>query len=85
MEGVGNLADIDTDTFASVGDAVPVAYILQFEPQSIPWILVDDTESAGSRVAIHDSTLFYQWYDDTWDIVPNKNFKFVYNLCTKFP
>lgn len=85
MECVANLADLDTSNFSSVGSAVPVAYILQFETQSVPWILVEDTQSEGSRVAIHDSTMFYQWYDDTWDIVPNMNFRFVYNLCTKFP
>ncbi len=89
MEGVVNLWDAETDTFASLGSAVPVAYINYFDnlqpPSPKPWILVEDTQSQGSRVAIHDSTLFHQMYNDTHDIDLNKNFRFVYNLCTKFP
>jgi hypothetical protein len=80
-----NLWDSDTDQFQSKGNATPLAYIDFFQPELVPWILAEDTEDAGSRVAIHDSSMFLGYYNHSWDTVPNKNFKFVYNLCTKFP
>ena len=34
---------------------------------------------------MHDSSMFEAVYDDEYDTVPDRNFRFVYNLCTVFP
>ena len=94
MEGVENLCDAYTDTFVSGWDyyARPLAYIYQLEPAKVPWIVEEDIENSGSRIAIHDSSMFNAHYDNIlvsgendYDSIPNKNFKFVHNLCTIFP
>ncbi len=74
-----------TDTFQAGWEAYarPIAYI--YSAPTLPWILEEDTSAAGSVVLIHDSCMFGRDYIDEWDTVPEMNFLFTYNLCTKFP
>lgn len=86
MENPG-LCDAATDRFDPAWqsyNADPVAYI--YSHPDWPWILEDDTPSAGSRIAVHDSNLMDRAYDDDFDQMPypTKNFRFVHNLCTLF-
>ena len=62
--------------------ARPVAYIN--DNQNLPQVLEEDTEDAGSRVRIHDSSMFCATFN-TRDTAPDKNRKFFENLCTVFP
>jgi hypothetical protein len=84
MEDVSGLWDSATDTFQTGWEsyARPLVYI--HDNPTLPWILEEDIVAAGSRIAIHDSSMFHTTYDDRNDAVPDKNFRFVYNLCTKF-
>ena len=50
-----------------------------------PWLMEEDTATAGSRIAIHDSSFFDSDYSDSNDRTPDKNFRFTRNLCTIFP
>ncbi|MHB9038240.1 MAG: hypothetical protein ACYC64_16410 [Armatimonadota bacterium] len=63
--------------------ARPLAY-LQTVPDQ-PWIIEEDTAAAGSRIAIHDVSMLYSAFNDVYDTIPDKNFKFIRNLCTIFP
>jgi len=86
---LSGLWDTDADHFVDVGDNAwslwsnPVAYL--YDQQTRPFIVEEDTADAGSRVAIHDSSIFLPDYGMDYDIVPDKNVRFVYNLCTRFP
>ena len=44
-----------------------------------------EARDTGSIVLIHDADIMWHEYDDSNDPVPDKNFKFIYNLCTIFP
>ena len=46
--------------------------------------MAEDTQAAGSRVAMHDSSMFDGEFNDDYDTVPDANFRFIYNLCTVF-
>ena len=83
--GVRNLWDAATDTFVPgwASYARPLAYTNE-EP-TLPWILEEDTAAAGSRIAIHDSSMMALNYDEEYDTLPDKNFVLIYNLCTIFP
>ena len=85
MQGVTGLWDIASDCFADGWQSCthPLAYLAQVPNQ--PWIIQQDTDTAGSRIAIHDSNLFDPSFSDVADLVPDKNFRFVRNLCTIFP
>ncbi len=91
MPGIAGLWDADTDFFVDSGGnawslwARPLAYIYDPTESSEPWIIEEDTAAAGSRIGIHDSSLFEFAYDDSADTVPDMNFQFVHNLCTIFP
>jgi hypothetical protein len=88
MDGVGSLFDWATGTFkyqGCTGCANALAYTADSEE---PWILEEDTATAGSRVAVHDSNLVFldPVTEDIFDVWPNPehNFRFIYNLCTRF-
>lgn len=84
--GVSNLWDAATSTFAGGWGAYarPVAYT--HAAPTLPWILEEDTAAAGSRILIHDSSVIADDYNDKYDdTLPDKNFKFIDNLCTMFP
>lgn len=86
--GVTGLLDNRSDTFETVGSqAHPLAYLDQTWPQLLPWVVEEDSDSAGSRVFVHDSTfMLWPWFgDDCEECDPNRNFRFVRNLCTIFP
>jgi len=84
MAGVANLWCAATDEFSGwQGNARPLAYI--YSAQTKPWVVEEDTLSAGSIVAVHDSNIGDTGYNDSYDTVPAKNFKFLYNLCTIYP
>ena len=85
MDGVVGLWDSYVSPFQTVGpQANSVAWI--YGAPNYPWILEEDTEDAGSRILIHDSTIMYPYFGyPSYDDVPDKNFRFVYNLCTIFP
>jgi hypothetical protein len=58
----------------------------------LPWLAEERTEGGGSVVCSHDSDFFGGWdglFDLTYDVIPpnapNRNFRFVVNLCTLFP
>lgn len=83
--GVSYLWDAASDTFQSSWSsyARPLAYLNEYP--SLPWIVEEDTVNAGSRVLIHDACIFLPAYDDNYDIIPDKNFAFIHNLCVIFP
>ena len=92
MDGVSWLWDAATDYFIDSGSnawnlwARPLAYVYDSSASTQPWIIEEDTATAGSRIAIHDSNIFWgDFYSDTYDTIPDKNFKFIFNLCTIFP
>jgi hypothetical protein len=85
MNGVVDLRDYDTSPFQYGWQAYarPLAYIYDLLPDLVPWILEEDTGSAGSRVLIHDSSMMKPEFG--YPYTPDENFKFVYNLCAVFP
>jgi hypothetical protein len=89
MAGVTHLWDAATYPFMDGWQfcARPLVYIHQEDSSTLPWILEEDTITAGSRIAIHDSSIMIEDYNDESgrDSMPDKNFKFIHNLCTIFP
>lgn len=85
MGGVVNLWDAASSTFQDgwQGYAQPLAYM--YEAPALPWILEEDTATAGSRILIHDLSIMIEQYNDVYDTVPDKNFKFIQKLCNIFP
>jgi len=85
MQGVVGLWDWASDYFADGWQTCtrPLAYLTELPDQ--PWVVEQDTLTAGSRIAIHDSNLFSPSFSDVTDTVPDKNFRFTRNLCTIFP
>ena len=85
MQGVTGLWDSAADYFAAGWETCthPLAYLKDVPNQ--PWIVEQDTLYDGSRIAIHDSTFLSTSFNDVYDTVPDKNFRFVRNLCTIFP
>ncbi|MDO8682416.1 MAG: right-handed parallel beta-helix repeat-containing protein [Armatimonadota bacterium] len=83
--GVVNLWDAAVSAFVDGWQAYarPLAYI-NTAPM-LPWILEEDTATAGSRVLIHDSNIMWGAYNESSNPLPDKNFKFIHNLCTWFP
>ncbi|MEN6358309.1 MAG: right-handed parallel beta-helix repeat-containing protein [Armatimonadota bacterium] len=90
-DGVNYLWDQLTSCFVSDGEhdwslwARPIAYVYDSAASDKPWIIEEDTATAGSIVAFHDTNIFLAAYNDTYDTIPEANFRFIYNLCTKFP
>ena len=81
MDNVVGLRDWYTSPFAIIGaQAQSLAWIC--EHPSLRWILAEDVPNAGDIVLVHDSDLMDPYFQDD---IPDKNFKFVYNLCTIFP
>ena len=93
MSGVTNMWDTMTSTFQPGwgGYSTALAYIhddpTPGDPSdpNPPFIVAIDSENAGSIVLIHDQSVMRPEYNHDWDTFPNKNYKFIYNLCTIFP
>ncbi|MGB9620413.1 MAG: hypothetical protein ACPL7K_08380, partial [Armatimonadota bacterium] len=84
MAGVASLWCAATDEFSGwQGNARPLTYI--YSAQTKPWVVEEDTLSGGSIVAVHDSNIGDTGYNDSYDTVPAKNFKFLHNVCTIYP
>lgn len=85
--GVTNLWDAATGTFASGWEAYARPLTFVSNSATVPWIVEEDTSDAGSRILIHDSSMFQPDYNNEpgRDTVPDKNFKLIQNLCTMFP
>lgn len=83
--GVSNLWNAAVNTFADgwQGYARPLAYL--WDIPTAPLALEEDALTAGSRIMLHDNDILNLEYDDSYDTIPDKNFRFVYNLCTVFP
>jgi len=83
-DGVTKLWDAAVSTFQTVGaQAEPLAWI--YQAPTLPWILEEDTDDAGSRILIQDSSMMLSQYNGDADTIPDKNFKFIHNLCSIFP
>ena len=83
--GVTYLWDAASDTFVTGWEAYahPIAYL---NSNSMwPWILEEDTTSAGSRIAMHDTCIMLSQYNCFYDFNHNGNDRFIHNLCTIFP
>ena len=85
LANVNHLWDAASDKFVDgwAAFARPLAYLYQVPPWT--WVLEEDTSSAGSRIAIHDSSMFDPSYTQDYDTIPDKNVRFTYNVCTLFP
>mgnify|MGYP005837157959 CR=1 FL=1 len=82
--GVSYLCDAATDTFVSGWQehALPLAFIHSHD--TWPWIIEEDTATAGSRIAIHDASMMDPYYGKSWDEIPDRNFLLICNLCSSF-
>jgi hypothetical protein len=75
----------------------PTTTALAYCPQEsqlagLPWLAEETTAGGGSVVCSHDTNVFGGLdglFDLTYDVIepyaPNRNFKFITNLCTVFP